>query len=70
MKTMLRWASALCMLSVSTMASANSPLGVGYNEPWVENFYGNWLADNPFFGPSGFGVVSPGMPGVRLLVAP
>ena len=48
---MLRWTSALCMLSVSTMASAGSlPTGftVGYNEAWFEN-YGNWLASNPFF---------------------
>jgi hypothetical protein len=56
MKTMLRWASALCMLSVSTIASAGSLLTgfrVGYNEPWIENYYGNWLATNPFFGPCG-----------------
>ena len=65
MKTMLRWASALCMLSVSTMASAGSlPAGftVGYNEPWIENYYGNWLASNPFpllFGLSGFNVGCP-----------
>jgi len=55
MKTMLRWASALCMLSVSTMASAGSlPAGftVGYDEPWIENNYGNWLASNPLFGES------------------
>jgi hypothetical protein len=64
MKTMLRWASALCMLSVSTIASALSPLGVGYNEPWIEGFYGNWLASNPFFGSSQFGAVSPGMAGM------
>jgi hypothetical protein len=51
MKTMLRWTSALCMLSVSTMASAQSlPTGfaVGYNEAWFEN-YGAWLASNPLF---------------------
>src|SRR5262245_36791978 len=70
MKTMLRWASALCMLSVSTMASAGSlPTGfrVGYNEPWIENYYATWLASNPFpqlFGSSAFGAVNPGMPGV------
>jgi hypothetical protein len=55
MKTMLRWTSALCMLSVSTMASAGSlPTGftVGYNEAWIENNYGNWLASNPLFGES------------------
>jgi hypothetical protein len=60
MKTMLRWASALCMLSMSTIASAGSlPPGgfrVGYNEGWIENNYGNWLADNPFFGSSAFNV--------------
>src|ERR1700751_970315 len=60
MKTMLRWASALCILSVSTIASAGSlPPGgfrVGYNEGWIENNYGNWLADNPFFGSSAFNV--------------
>ena len=52
---MLRWTSALCMLSVSTMASAQSlPAGftVGYNEAWIENNYGNWLASNPLFGES------------------
>ena len=52
MKTMLRWTSALCMLSVSTMASAQSLPGgftVGYNEAWIENNYGNWLASNPLF---------------------
>jgi hypothetical protein len=48
---MLGWTSALCMLSVSTMASAQTlPPGfaVGYNEAWFEN-YGNWLASNPLF---------------------
>jgi hypothetical protein len=53
MKTMLRWASALYMLSVSTMASAGSlspGFTVGYNEAWFEN-YGFWLASNPLFGP-------------------
>jgi hypothetical protein len=62
MKTMLRWASALCMLSVSTIASAGSLLTgfrVGYNEPWIEGFYGNWLATNPFFGSSAFNVGCP-----------
>ncbi len=52
MKTMLRWTSALCMLSVSTMASAGSLTAgftVGYNEAWFEN-YGAWLASNPLFG--------------------
>ena len=52
MKTMFRWTSALCMLSVSTMASAQSPgFTVGYNEAWFEN-YGNWLASNLLFGQS------------------
>jgi hypothetical protein len=53
MKTVLRWASALCMLSVSTIASAASlPTGfaVGYNEAWIGNYY-NWLASNQFFPP-------------------
>ncbi|MGA7384828.1 MAG: hypothetical protein WBW81_09135 [Methylocella sp.] len=58
MKTMLRWTSALWMLSVSTMASAGSlPTGftVGYNEAWIENNYANWLASDPLFGePSAF----------------
>lgn len=58
MKTMLRWASALCMFAFSTMTSANGlPTGfsVGYNEAWIENNYGNWLASNPLFGePSAF----------------
>src|SRR5262245_45413406 len=63
MKTMLRWTSALCMLSLSTMASGQSlPPGftAGYNEAWVEN-YGNWLAYNQLFPlPSAFssGLVS------------
>jgi hypothetical protein len=51
MKTMLRWTSALCMLSLSTMASGQSlPPGftVGYNEAWVED-YGFWLAYNQLF---------------------
>src|SRR5208282_4008762 len=57
MKTMLRWASALCMLSVSTMASAGSlatGFTVGYNEAWFEK-YPNWLASNLLFAgtPSG-----------------
>ena len=58
MRPMLRWMSALCMLSVSTTACAGSlPPGftVGYNEAWIENNYGNWLASNPLFSePSGF----------------
>jgi hypothetical protein len=58
MKTMLRWTSVFCMLSVSTMASAGSlptSFTVGYNEAWVEQ-YGFWLASNPLFGyaPSAF----------------
>jgi hypothetical protein len=43
------------MFSVSTIASAGSlPTGftVGYNEAWIENNYGNWLASNPLFGES------------------
>jgi hypothetical protein len=54
MKTMLRWTLVFCMLSVSTMASAQSlPAGfrVGYNEAWFVN-YGAWLASNPLFGES------------------
>jgi hypothetical protein len=59
---MLRWMSALCMLSVSTMASAQrlpTDFRVGYNEAWFVN-YGNWLASNPLFGESSAFSVSSG----------
>jgi len=55
MKPMLRLTSALCMFSISTITYAGSlPTGfaVGYNEAWIENYYGNWLASNPLFGES------------------
>jgi len=53
-KTSFRAALALCMLSFSTLADAGKlPAGftVGYNEGWIENNYGDWLASNPFFFP-------------------
>jgi len=58
MRPTCRATLAFCMLSLSTLANAgNLPVGftVGYNEAWIENNYGNWLASNPFFGlPSAF----------------
>lgn len=55
MKTILQYASALCMFSISTLGYAGSlPPGfaVGYNEAWIENNYGNWLTSNPLFNES------------------
>jgi putative membrane protein len=52
MKAVLRYASALCMFSISNLGYAGSlPTGfrVGYNEAWIENNYGNWLTSNPLF---------------------
>jgi hypothetical protein len=58
MKTMLRWTSTLCILSLSTTASGQSlppAFSVGYNEAWIKNNYGNWLAyDQLFAEPSAF----------------
>jgi len=51
-KSIFRATLALCMLSLSTLADAGTlPAGftVGYNEAWIENNYGNWLASNPLF---------------------
>ncbi len=54
MKRVLRWTSAIALACASTLAFGgnnlpNNGFWVGYDEPWIGDTYGNWLARNVIF---------------------